>query len=51
MKNKVKFNSFSNGTAVLLSNTPYTYEEVVKELLASKDGEWSPGYYRFVLID
>lgn len=48
---KVKFNSFYFGVSVLLSNTPYTYEEVVKELLASKDGAWAPGYYRFVLID
>lgn len=48
---KIKFNSFYNGTAVLLSNTPYTYEEVCKELAASENGEWAPGYYRFVLLD
>lgn len=48
---KVKFNSFYNGQPVLLANTPYSYEEVLKHLELSKNGEWAPGYYRFVLID
>lgn len=39
MENKINFNSFYNGVPVLLSSTPYSYEEVVEELLASEYGE------------
>ena len=51
MKNSIKFNAFYNGKPVLPSNTPYTHEEIIKELLASDIGEWCPGYYRFGLLD
>lgn len=51
MENSIKFNSFYNGQPVLVSNTPYTREEIIKHLLASDIGEWCPGYYRFTLLD
>lgn len=51
MEKEIRFNSFYCGTAILWSNSPYTREEIVKELHASEIGEWCPGYYRFVLID
>ena len=51
MKTSIQFNSFYNGVAVLFSNTPFERDEVTRELLVSEYGEWSSGYYRFVLID
>lgn len=51
MENSIKFNSFYNGQPVLVSNTPYTREEIINHLLASHIGEWCPGYYRFTLLD
>ena len=51
MKTSIKFNSFCNAQPVLVSNTPYAREEIIKHLLASDIGEWCPGYYRFGLLD
>lgn len=51
MTSNIKFNSFYCGTAILWSNTPYTKEEIIKNLLESTDGEWCPGYYKFVIIN
>ena len=51
MRTTIKFNAFYNGQPVLFSNTHYTREEIIKELLASEIGEWCPGYYRFTLLD
>lgn len=51
MENSIKFNAFYNGQPVLVSNTPYTREEIIEELLKSDLGEWNPGYYSFVLLD
>lgn len=51
MKTTVKFNSYYNGQPVQVSNTPYSREEIIEELLKSEFGEWNPGYYSFVLLD
>ena len=51
MSTTIKFNSFYNGQPILVSSTPYTFEEIIKELLTSDFGEWCPWYYRFTLLN